>query len=137
MTGFVVSSKMRGALKDELEKRSKTIDLELTTQRELLDVLGKSIRHELQIIQISQEQRFVIKPLIQTELISDEEAWITTRRSILSRRKNAAQLLSASTAINDFREIFKTFVEGRSDRDRINTLLTDIESFIVLVGTFK
>lgn len=137
ITGFVVSSKIRGALRDELIKRGETINLELTTQEELLDVLGKSTKHDLQLIQLAQEQRLVIRPLIQPELISNEEAWIATRKSILTGQKNANQLIAASAAITDFKEIFQSFVEGETDSARINTLLTDIESFVALINTFK
>jgi hypothetical protein len=52
-------------------------------------------------------------------------------------QKNVSQLASASMAMNNFREVFKAFVEGRTESDRINTLLTDIESFVAIVTTLK
>lgn len=137
VTGFIISSQIRGALREELEKRNKTIDLELITQRELLDALGKSIKQDVELIQIAQEQRLVINPLVQTAPVSNGDTWITTRRTVLTMQKNVSQLASASMAMNNFRDVFKAFVEGRTESDRINTLLTDIESFVAIVTTLK
>lgn len=137
VTGFIISSQIRGALREELEKRNKTIDLELITQRELLDALGKSIKQDVELIQIAQEQRLVINPLVQTAPVSNGDTWITTRRTVLTMQKNVSQLASASMAINNFRDVFKAFVEGRTESDRINTLLTDIEAFVAIVTTLK
>lgn len=137
VTGFIISSQIRGALREELEKRNKTINLELITQSELLDALGKSIKQDVELIQIAQEQRLVINPLVQTAPVSNGDTWITTRRTILTMQKNVSQLASASMAMNNFRDIFKAFVEGRTESDRINTLLTDIEAFVAIVTTLK
>ena len=137
VTGFIISSQIRGALGEELEKRNKTIDLELITQRELLDALGKSIKQDVELIQIAQEQRLVINPLVQTAPVSNGDTWITTRKTILTMQKNVSQLASASMAMNNFRDVFKAFVEGRTESDRINTLLTDIEAFVAIVTTLK
>lgn len=137
VTGFIISSQIRGALREELEKRNKTIDLELITQSELLDALGKSIKQDVELIQIAQEQRLVISPLVQTAPVSNGDTWITTRRTVLTMQKNVSQLASASMAMNNFRDVFKAFVEGRTESDRINTLLTDIEAFFAIVTTLK
>lgn len=137
VTGFIISSQIRDALREELEKRNKIIDLELITQRELLDALGKSIKQDVELIQIAQEQRLVINPLVQTAPVSNGDTWITTRKTILTMQKNVSQLASASMAMNNFRDVFKAFVEGRTESDRINTLLTDIEAFVAIVTTLK
>jgi hypothetical protein len=137
VTGFIISSQIRGALKDELEKRGKTIDLELVTQQEILNFLSKSIEQDVTLIQLAQEQRLVITPLIRPEPVNSVEGWIETRRKILTMKRNVEQLSNASTAISHFREIFKSFVEGEPESDRLNTLLSDIESFVEIVETLK
>ncbi|MBC1235639.1 hypothetical protein [Nostoc sp. 2RC] len=134
---LIVSSKIRGALKEELQKRNQTIMLELKTQQELLNVLSTQIKGDLKGIQDRQELRLVINPLLQPTPIADEDTWIATRRELLTQELTAAELENASQALGDFQNIFQDFVEGRSSSGRINALLTDIEDLLSVIETLK
>ncbi|MDZ8105697.1 MAG: hypothetical protein RM338_08745 [Nostoc sp. DedQUE12a] len=134
---LIVSSKIRGALKEELEKRNQTIMLELKTQQELLNALSTQIKGELKGIQDRQELRLVINPFLEQTPIADEDAWIATRRELLTQELTAAELETASQALGDFQNIFQDFVEGRSSSGRINALLTDIENLLSVIEKLK
>ena len=134
---LIVSSKIRGALKEELQNRNQTIMLELKTQQELLNVLSTQIKVELKKIQDNQELRLIIEPLIEKTAIANEDAWITTRRKLLTQELTATELETASQALGDFQSIFQDFVEGRSSSARINALLTDIENILSVIEKLK
>ncbi|BAY74311.1 hypothetical protein NIES25_07240 [Nostoc linckia NIES-25] len=134
---LIVSSKIRGALKEELEKRNQTIMLELKTQQELLNALSTQIKGELKGIQDRQELRLVINPFLEQTPIADEDAWIATRRELLTQEVTAAELETASQALGDFQNIFQDFVEGQSSSGRINALLTDIENLLSVIEKLK
>jgi len=134
---LIVSSKIRGALKEELEKRNQTIMLELKTQQELLNALSTQIKGELKGIQDRQELRLVINPFLEPTPIADEDAWIATRRELLTQEVTAAELENASQALGDFQNIFQDFVEGQSSSGRINALLTDIENLLSVIEKLK
>lgn len=134
---LIVSSQIRGALKEELEKRNQTIIIELKTQQELLNILSTQIKSELKGIQDRQELRLVIEPLLKPTVIDSEDAWITTRRKLLTQEVTAAELETASQALGDFQSIFQDFVEGRSSSARIDSLLTDIEDLLSVIEKLK
>lgn len=134
---LIVSSQIRGALKEELEKRNQTIMLELKTQQELLNALSTQIKGELKEIQKKQEVRLVINPLLEPTVIESEDAWITTRRELLTQELTAAELETASQSLGDFQSIFQDFVEGRSSSARIDSLLTDIENLLSVIEKLK
>ena len=48
-----------------------------------------------------------------------------------------SELEYASKSAGKFRELFKDFVEGKLNRERFNNLLTNIESFIIIVEQVK
>jgi len=135
--GLVISSQIRGALREELEKRKDIIDLEFKTQQVLLEALSKSIRQDVSLIRESRELRQVIRPLVAEKSISDTDNWIARRKTILTMNTTVSELEEASKSAGKFRDLFKNFVEGKLNRERLNTLLTDLESFITIVEQLK
>ncbi|MBW4473956.1 MAG: hypothetical protein KME45_26820 [Stenomitos rutilans HA7619-LM2] len=145
IAGLVVSGQIRGALGEELSKRKDTINLEFITQKELLLALSESLQQDIKVIKEQQESRFVIKPFVSTTTVNnarasspiDDDGWITQRRTILTMEATAAELESASSAMSEFNEVFKDFVEGKLNQGRLNSLLSDIESFVSVVEKLK
>lgn len=135
--GLVISSQIRGALREELDKRKDIIDREFQTQQVLLKVLSDSIKQDVSLTIESRELRQVIRPLVEEQPISDTDNWILKRRAILTMNTTASELEDASKSAGKFQELFKDFVEGKLNRERLNTLLTDIESFITIVEQLK
>jgi bifunctional DNA-binding transcriptional regulator/antitoxin component of YhaV-PrlF toxin-antitoxin module len=137
ITNLVVSSQIRGALRDELEKRNRTILLELTIQKEMLKALGDSIGQDVKLIRIAREERFVIRPLIQDTAISDADTWIETRRKLLTMEARGKELNEASKALGNFQEVFQAFVEGKLSLAQLNAFLQDVDALLKLVEMDK
>ncbi len=133
VTSLVVDSKIRGALRDELEKRNQTVLQELTIQQEMLDALRDSIQHDAKIIQSLREGRLVVRPLMQSQPIEQEDEWIQKRKYVLTLNTKIAELQEASTALGEFKEIFQAAVSGKLSLERLNNGLKDIDAFLALV----
>ncbi|MDJ0796976.1 MAG: hypothetical protein QNJ51_09095 [Calothrix sp. MO_167.B12] len=128
---LIISSKIRGALREEIEKRGQTIMFELMLQEELLKALSNSIVADIKIIKSLQEKRFVIEPLAQPELISDEDTWISKRMEIMKMEIKSAKLKTASEKLGDVKNIFQGFVEGNLSREQINRFQNGIKEILV------
>lgn len=137
ITNLVVSSKIRGALRSELEKRNRTILLELTIQKEMLKALGDSMAQDAKLIRIAKEERFVIRPLIQDTAIPDADTWIDTRQKLLIMEARGKELNEASNALGNFQAVFQDFVEGKLSLARLNAFLQDVDAFLKLVEADK
>lgn len=137
IASLVVTSQIRGALREELEKRSPAIMLQLTLQQEMLDELGSSIEHDMNTIKSAQEQRLIVRPLTHTDPISNENEWIQTRRTILTMDRKIAELKAANAALGEFKEVFQAFVEGKLSIQRLNSVLKDIDSFLAQIESVK
>jgi hypothetical protein len=137
ISNLVVSSQIRGALRDELEKRHRTILLELTIQKEMLKILGDSIAQDVKLIRIAREERFIIRPLIQEATISDEDVWIEARRDLFTMENRGQELQFASQALGNYQEVFQAFYEGKLTSERVNNFLQEVDDFLQLVETDK
>ncbi|WP_445628044.1 hypothetical protein [Nostoc sp. DSM 114167] len=136
ITNLVVSSQIRGALRNELEKRNGTIMRELTIHTAMLKSLGDSIEQDTKLIRIAEEDRLVIRPLTQDAEIPDKEAWIETRREILTRRQGK-ELKDASNTLSEFQGVFQGLIEGKLNLARLNSFLQDVDNFLQIVEADK
>ncbi|MBW4510276.1 MAG: hypothetical protein KME64_27710 [Scytonematopsis contorta HA4267-MV1] len=137
ISSLIVSSQIRGLLREELEKRNQTIMLELTIQEELLKALSASIEKEIAIIKQIREERFVIIPLTQNELVPNDDSWIETRKQILVMRKKSEEIKQASQKMAEFKTLFQNFVEGKLSLKSLNQFLKDIDSFLAILEENK
>ncbi|WP_017318550.1 hypothetical protein [Mastigocladopsis repens] len=136
-TNLVINSRIRGALREELEKRHEVLLKELTIQEKVLHALSDSLREDVKSIKLARELRLVIRPLTQPEQIKDEDEWIQNRKNILLMDAKIEEIQKASTALQKFREIFQASVEGKLNIARLNNHLKDIDSFLALVENDK
>nr|WP_236116979.1 hypothetical protein [Hassalia byssoidea] len=111
--------------------------LELTIQEELLKALSNSLEKEIAIIQLSQEERLVIQPLVQPELVSNEDEWIATRKHILTMQMRSKELTEASEALGEFKSVFKDFVEGKLSIKKLNNFFNNIDAFLAILEENK
>lgn len=132
VTKLAIGFKIRSVLKDEFNKHKDTIQVELKTQEELLKALGGTIRHDLTIINETRENRVVIDPLIAIEPISRPDEWVAHRLAVLTSEMQVAELSTAGDAARKLREAFEDLVSGRLDLERVNILLGDLESILVV-----
>jgi hypothetical protein len=134
---LIVSSQIRGALGEELQQRQALIRREFLTQKVLLKALGDSIKQDMILIRNSREQRVVILPLIKGDVASGGDQWIASRRAIMTMSTIVGEFEDATDAADRFGETFDDFVSGKLNRERLNTLLTDVESFLTFAEHLK
>ena len=130
---LVIHSKINGALRTELEKRDRTILQELTIQQELLKNLGSFMKDKVENKRLWQEQRLVIRPLIEQNPVADEESWIEKRNGIFAIDSRVEEIENASVALGEFKTVFEDSVEGKITGVRLNNALKDIDSFLALL----
>ncbi|KAF3884301.1 MULTISPECIES: hypothetical protein [Nostocales] len=133
VTHAVISSKIKGALKEELEKRHQTILKELTIQQEMLNYLSESLQHDVEMIQSAREQRLIIEPLTSSTKIQEQSQWIEDRRKILTMDRKVEELKNAGEALGEFKTAYQAAVSGELNVARLNHLLKDIDTFLALV----
>lgn len=132
ITKIVVGFTIRAMLRDELNKRKETIQVELKTQEELLKALAKAIKHDLTIINEAREKRVVIDPLVSPIPIARPDEWVANRRLILTSQARVAELDKASEAAQGLRKAFEDLVTDRLSIELVNALLTDLESIVAV-----
>jgi hypothetical protein len=134
---FIVKLQVRQALKKELEQRGNLITNELTIQAEALERISEILLKDKERLIQFQENRFVIGPIIQDTRISNEDEWIKTRERIMTMNITSEKFQSASSALNNFKNIFQSVLEGKSDLSSIDNFLTEVETFTNLVANNK
>jgi hypothetical protein len=135
VTKIVLDARIRGALKEELEKRKFVIYQEITIQEKLLKIISNSMEEDAKIKRDLQEYRLVVKPLIQPgNLNNDEEAWIKERNDILKQDADIILAINqASDNLREFKEIFIASIEGDITSKRLNKFLRETNSFSAFV----
>lgn len=135
VTKIVLDARIRGAIRDELEKRKEIIYREITIQEKLLDVISDSMENDIKITRDLQEYRLVLKPLLVTpENINDENAWIETRNKVMTQDAEIiVKIDTASKNFKAFKEIFIASVEGKVTSKSLNKFIQETNSFSKLV----
>ncbi len=139
ITQLIVSSQIRGALRDELEQRKDVIQYELALQELLLAKLAEQLKGRLTETREFKETR-LIKPRLLAPGpmdIDKQQDWIDERRTVLSSQTTAEQLIKAKDASTKFRELFERFVEGGLTTSRINAFLDDIDVILEIIESSK
>ena len=126
---FIVRLQVRAALKQELEKRGQLISNELKIQEEALQVVSKVLSRERERLAQLQEKRLVIRSITAITPIGNEDGWIAIRQKVLITNVMSEKFDNASSALSKFRNIFESFLEGKSDLTSINNFLAEVESF--------
>jgi hypothetical protein len=132
ISAMVVSSVIRGRLRDQLAKDNKTIRQELATQDELLKALAGKIEHDVAQGNQMREERTVINPLLDPQKIPPDrqEDWIANRRKVRAADTTVAALGSASSAAAELRGAYEELVSGKLTNARVNDLLADLQSLL-------
>lgn len=134
VTKIVLDARIRGAIRDELEKRKETIYREITIQEELLKFLGESMEHDIEVTRQLQETRLVMLPLFQPLDKINQEDWIQTRHKVMTQNSEVIITINkASGSLGEFREMFIASVGGEETSKRINKFVKETNSFSELV----
>lgn len=134
---IILSEKIRGALREELEQRKKIIFRELTIQEYVIKVLTTQLRKNLKIIRDNQDNRLVLPPYADTSPISNPDKWIAQRRGIRTMTLSIEALNNASQASEEFKEAFQSLLEGKFTIGRANAFLSDIDSLLSVAEELK
>jgi hypothetical protein len=137
ITSAIISGKIRGALKEELNARKDTIEKELFLQEGLLKFLSEHLTHDFAIIKETREQRLVITPLTSETPIANADGWVNNRRSILTMSLVSQELNTASNSVKTLREAFGDLVSDKLTLDRVNLLLNDFSSLLAVAEKLR
>ncbi|MCI5166696.1 MAG: hypothetical protein D3903_11520 [Candidatus Electrothrix sp. GM3_4] len=134
LTNIAVDIKIRGALREELNKRKDVIRRQLVIQDRLLTRLRADITTALNTEAGIKEDLFVIAPLLDKKTLEKPEAWVTKRHEVIYLLPvKVAELESASKAAGNMKEAFEILLSGKDALGRINALIKDIESILAVV----
>ncbi|MBD2447384.1 hypothetical protein H6G76_09415 [Nostoc sp. FACHB-152] len=133
VTKIVLDARIRGALKEELEKRKYTIYQEITTQEKILKQISDSVEKDITELRKLQEYRLVLKPLTQSEEV-DDNTWIETRYKVLTQDAEVVtKIKDASEKLTKFKELFIASIEGDLTSKRLDNFIQETNSFSALV----
>lgn len=134
VTKIVLDARIRGAIRDELEKRKDTIYREITIQEELLKFLGDSMEHDIEVTRQLQETRLVMLPLFEPLDKINQDDWIQTRHKVMTQNSEVILTINqASGSLGEFREMFIASVGGEETSKRIDNFVKETNSFSELV----
>lgn len=134
---IILSQKIEGALREELEQRKEAIYRELTIQESVLKLLTIQLQKNLKIIRDNQDNRLVLPPYADPNPINNPDEWIAQRRDIRTMTLSIEALDNASQASEEFKEAFQLLLEDKFTVGRANALLSDIESLLKVAEQLK
>lgn len=134
---IILSEKIRGALREELEKRKDVIYREISIQEYVVKLLTTQLQKNLKIIRDSQDNRLILPPYADTKPISNPDEWIAQRRDIRTMTLSIEALNNASQASEEFKEAFQSLLEDKFTIERANALLSDVESLLSVAEELK
>ncbi|WP_420064729.1 hypothetical protein ACLB6K_19110 [Microcystis aeruginosa FACHB-524] len=133
---IILSQKIKGELRKELEARKEAIYREIAIQEALLKLLTSQIKTDLKDIQNLKDERSVL-PAFAEQPIEKPDDWIIRRRQIRTMTLSVQGLDDATKATESFKESFKLLLEDRFTIGRANALLSEIESLINISEDLK
>lgn len=134
---IILSQKIRGALREELEQRKEVIYRELAIQEYVLKFLTIQLQKNLKTIRDNQDDRLVLPAYAASNPISNPDEWIIQRRKIRTMTLSIEALNNATRASKEFKEAFQLLLEDKFTIGRANALLSDIESLLSLAEELK
>lgn len=134
---IILSQKIRGALREELEQRKEVIYRELAIQEYVLKFLTTQLQKNLKIIRDNQDNRLVLPPYAASNPINNPDEWIAQRRKIRTMTLSIEALNNASQASEEFKEAFQLLLEDKFTIGQANALLSDIESLLSVAEELK
>jgi hypothetical protein len=134
---IILSQKIKGALREELERRKEAIYRELILQDLVLKLLTTQLQNNLLIIRDSKDNRTTLPPYVSPVPISNPDTWIEKRRNIRTMTLSIEALNNANQASEEFKEAFELLLEDKFTIAHANALLSDIESLLKIAEDLK
>lgn len=134
---IILTEKIEGALRTELEQRKEAIYRELVLQDLVLQLLQTQMQKNLRIIRDNRDHRIVLPPYEATTPIDNPDDWIVKRRNIRTMTLSIEALNSATQASKEFKESFELLLEDKFTIARANALLSEIEYLVKIAEELK
>ncbi|MCG6138141.1 MAG: hypothetical protein MET45_26515 [Nostoc sp. LLA-1] len=137
VTKIVLDARIRGSMREELEKRKYAIYQEITLQEKVLKHISESVEKDIKTIRELQEYRLVLKPLTQSAEVN-EDTWIATRYQVLTQDAEVVtKIKNASDKLTNLKEIFIASIEGDLTSESLDNFIQETKSFSALVYNQK
>ncbi|QFS49587.1 hypothetical protein GXM_07081 [Nostoc sphaeroides CCNUC1] len=137
VTKIVLDARIRGAMREELEKRKYAIYQEITLQEKVLKQISDSVEEDIKTIRKLQEYRLVLEPLTQSPEVN-EDTWIATRYQVLTQDAEVVtKIKNASDKLTNLKEIFIASIEGDLTGEILENFIQETKSFSALVYNQK
>jgi hypothetical protein len=127
---LIISNKIKGDLRSEIQARKDAIYKELVTQELTQKLLSRQIRKNLVLIQSSKDRLTVKKEYIDPLPVSNPQRWIDQRSAIRRLTLSIEGLDAASDASIKFKEAFVELVDDRLTIANANALLDDVDALL-------
>ena len=137
VTRIILSEKIEGALRKELEQRKEAIYQELAIQESVVQFLNSELEEDLEFIRENQEERWLLQPYAAPEPITNSDEWIVKRRSFLTTKTSLEALKDASRSSQKLRESFELLLEDKFTKERADALLSDTNSLLDVAEEIK
>ena len=143
LANIAVDMRIRGALREELDKRKDVIRRELCIQELLLKTLSMHIADGLKTGADAQKKLLVTIPIISKDPLGKPEEWVSKRREVMyltasTLSTSAGEVDSVASTAKKMRETFESLLAGDKDAmDRINALVREIENVLAVVKANK
>lgn len=134
---IILSSKIKGALREELLSRKEAIYRELELQDIVIELLATQLKKDLQIISQYKEERTTYNQFISETPVSNPDAWIIARRNFRITDLSVKALEDATKATTDFKNSFQLVLEDRFSTARANALLAEISYLLTVTKELK
>lgn len=139
ISGAIVTGIIRGKLRDEIKQRKPFILRELDTQKVLLKKLSAMITQNLTDGNTLREQRRVISKIEDPTALkaAEKEQWIADRLNAVNASNVLTEIEVATDTIEKFEEAFEALDSNKLTLERIDSLLTDLETFLSITESLK
>ena len=134
---IILSEKIEGALREELEQRKESIYQELATQELVMKLLTSQLQTNLRTIRDNQDNRLLLDPYRAPEKITNSDEWILKRRNIRTMTVSIEALNNATQSSEEFKESFQLLLEDNFTTERADALLSDIDSLLNVAEELK
>lgn len=134
---FIISNKIKGELRSEIQARKEAIFIELVTQELTQKLLSRQIKKNLVLIQSSKDRLTVKKEFVDPVPISNPQRWIDQRSAIRRLTLSIEGLDTASDASIKFKEAFVELVDDRLTIARANALLDEVDALLKTVSDLQ
>ncbi len=139
ISGAIVTGIVRGKLQDEIKQRKPFILRELDTQKVLLKKLSEIISANVTDGNNLREKRKVTDKITSANPIpaDKKDQWVADRLNAINTTNVLTEMETATDLIEKFEEAFKALDSNKLTLERIDSLLTDLETFFSITESLK